>query len=252
MGAFYGNITLKGPSQQRVAEGLRGRRAAVAPDVCGYTVAFDSACDDQDIKAIQAISSQLSRELRCLAFAVIVHDDDVLGYFLYQGGELSDWYNSCPDYFDFGFAKEPGGPAGGSADRLCAAFGIDTRQEVESILRKPSGKGGYTFETKRHGDLVRVLGLPAFTVGMALASLDRGEYSDGLTAAQILWAADAPSPEEDRRRRLDREFYSKLGAEDPSRPCKRDGCSRGAIPNSVLCKRHHFEMIQHHDCPFDH
>jgi hypothetical protein len=64
--------------------------------------------------------------------------------------------------------------------------------------------------------------------------------------------APDPPPFEETRRRLDLEFYDRLGAEDASRPCKRDGCSRGSVQHSVLCRRHHFEMIQHRDCPFDH
>ena len=251
MGAFYGNITLKGQGQDRVAQALRGRRAIVSPKVCDYTVAFDSVCDEQDIDGIQALTSRLSRELHCFTLAVIVHDDDVLGYFLYHDGELTDWYNSCPSYFDFGSTKKPDDPAGGNAEKLCAAFGAGKPQEVESILRKQRGKGGYVFETERHRNLVRVLSLPQFTVGAALANFERGEYPEGLSLEQMVRAADPP-PVEDRQRRLDREFYERLGAEDPSRPCKHDDCSKGAIPNSVMCKRHHFEMIHRRDCPFNH
>lgn len=251
MGAFYGNITLKGPSQAEVAKSLRGRRAIVTPKVGDYTVAFDSVCDEQDIDGIQALSSRLSRELCCPALAVIVHDDDVLGYFLYQEGELADWYNSCPSYFDFGSTKEPAEPAGGSAEQLCAAFGAASPQALETILRKRPGESGYVFETERHRDLVAALSLPECAVGTAFESFGRGEYPDGLSADSMLRAADPP-PVEDRQRRLDREFYEKLGPEDSSRPCKKDGCQKGAIPNGVLCKRHHFEMIQRRDCPFDH
>ena len=64
--------------------------------------------------------------------------------------------------------------------------------------------------------------------------------------------APDPPPREETQRRLDLEFYEKLGPEDLDRPCKRDGCSRGVVRFSVLCKRHHFEMIKHRECPFDH
>ena len=64
--------------------------------------------------------------------------------------------------------------------------------------------------------------------------------------------APDPPPFEETRRQLDLEFYDRLGPEDISSPCKRDGCSRGAIRNSALCKQHHFEMIQHRECPFAH
>jgi hypothetical protein len=49
----------------------------------------------------------------------------------------------------------------------------------------------------------------------------------------------------------DRAFYDLLGPERPGRPCKRPSCSHGAITQSVLCRAHHFEMIQGRPCPFD-
>jgi hypothetical protein len=250
MGAFYGNITLKGPSQADVAKALRGRRAIVTPKVGDYTVAFDSVCDEQNVDGIQAVTSRLSRELRCPALTVIVHDDDVLGYFLYREGELGDWYNSCPSYFDFGSKEEPAAPKGGNAEQLCKVFGAGKPQALETMLRKRPGEGGYVFETERHRDLVSALLLPKCTVGTAFESFERGEYPDGLSPDSMMRVA-GPPPVEDRQRRLDREFYEKLGPEDLSRPCKKEDCQRGAIPNSVLCKRHHFEMIQRRDCPFD-
>jgi len=63
--------------------------------------------------------------------------------------------------------------------------------------------------------------------------------------------APDPPPWEETQRKMDLEFYEKLGPEDLTRPCKREGCNRGAIRNSVMCKRHHFEMIKHRNCPFD-
>lgn len=250
MGAFYGNITLKGTTQAKVVQALHGRRAIVAPNVGDYTVAFDSVCDEQDVDGIKALNFRLSDELRCIALAVIIHDDDVLAYFLYVNGDLINWYNSCPAYFDDQSAKEPAGSAGGNAERLCVTFGVNKRQEAENILCKRRGKGGYIFETDRHKDLVRVLSLPEIAIGKALASFDRGEYPVGLSAEQMVRASHPP-PMEDRQRRLDREFYNRLGPEDSLRPCRKDGCNRGAISNSVMCKHHHFEMIQRRDCPFD-
>jgi hypothetical protein len=250
MGGFYGSITLKGSSQQEIVEALHGRRAIVTPKLGDYVVAFDSVCDEQKFDEIQTLTSRLSHELQCFALAVIVHDDDVLVYLLYKNGELVDLYNSSPSYFDSGSTKEPAGPSGGNAELLCEAFEAGDPQLLETILRKDRSRKGYVFETKRFRDLVSTLCLPPFIVGTALASFDRGEYPEGLSAESMLRAADPPRME-DRQLRLDREFYKALGEEDPSRPCKMDSCQRGAIKNSVLCKRHHFEMIQHRDCPFD-
>jgi hypothetical protein len=251
MGAFYGNITLKGASQAAVVQALRGRRAIVTPNLGDYVVAFDSVCDEQDIDGMQALTSKLSRELRCLALAIIVHDDDVFGYFLYEEGELRDRYNSSPSYFDFGSTDEPAAPDGGDAERLCELFGAGRPEQLAHILRKRPSKEGYVFESERHRDLVLALSLPECSVGVAFASFEGGEYPEGLSPSSMLRAADPP-PIEDPELRRDRQFYEQLGPEDLSRPCKKEGCKRGAISNSVLCKRHHFEMIERRDCPFEH
>ncbi len=63
--------------------------------------------------------------------------------------------------------------------------------------------------------------------------------------------AEPPPSVEETMRKLDREFYDCLGDELPERPCKRPGCSRGAVPLSVMCRVHHFEMIKERPCPFN-
>lgn len=76
-----------------------------------------------------------------------------------------------------------------------------------------------------------------------LQVLDRGPDPD-VAAAQAL--AEAVSLRAD-----DWEFYSKLGRERPAVPCRKVGCSRGAIPLSVFCQAHHFEQIMGRPCPFE-
>ena len=251
MGGFYGNITIKGPSQQMVAQALSNRRALVTPKIGDCTVVFDSVCVEQDVDGIQALSLALSNTLSSPVLALLVLDDDVLIFFLFNEGKLTDSYNSFPHYFDSAALRKSGGPAGGDATKLCHLFGVDSRSELENVLRKPHGKGGYVFETERHRDLTRLLALPALAVGKALASFDRGEYPEGLSERQMMRAANPP-PVEDRKQKQDRKFYEQLGPEDPMRPCNHVGCSRGAVRLSIMCKRHHYEMIMKRDCPFDH
>jgi hypothetical protein len=47
-----------------------------------------------------------------------------------------------------------------------------------------------------------------------------------------------------------RSFYEALGAERADEPCRRTGCHRGAIEQSLLCRVHHFENVQGCPCPF--
>lgn len=57
-----------------------------------------------------------------------------------------------------------------------------------------------------------------------------------------------------RRQQLedDRAYYDGLGAERGDTRCRRDGCARGAITHSVLCRLHHFESIRGRPSPFSH
>jgi hypothetical protein len=63
--------------------------------------------------------------------------------------------------------------------------------------------------------------------------------------------APDPPPADETLRHLDREFCEKLGLEDSTRRCRREGCSRGTIKLSVFCRRHHFEEIRGRPYPFD-
>ena len=66
---------------------------------------------------------------------------------------------------------------------------------------------------------------------------------------ESLNAPDPPSRDEVLRR-LDREFADKLGPEDSSRQCRREGCGRGVVRLSVFCRHHHFENIRKRPYPF--
>jgi len=60
-----------------------------------------------------------------------------------------------------------------------------------------------------------------------------------------------PPPADEVLRRLDQAFCDKLGPEDPSTKCRRDGCNRGSLERSLLCRRHHFETVQKRPYPFN-
>ena len=185
MGGFYTNYTLRGPTQEAVAEALHGRRATVTPPDHGCVVAFDEASDDQDQERIVHLANRLSLELNCPVLAVLDHDEDVLWYALSVAGEVMDEYNSTPGYFA---PSGPQDPTGGDAKLLCRTFGVSDVAGVERILRNGDG---YVFASERHADLVRALGLPAYSAGKAYASFERGEFPDGLTAGDMLPASTA-------------------------------------------------------------
>ena len=179
MGNFYTNYTLRGPSQKAITAALAERSAIVTPAQNGCAVVFDEQSDGQDSAVIVELASRLSRELRCAVLAILNHDDDILWYQLYLGGELVDEYDSSPGYFDP--SVEPSAPVGGDAQKLCSAFGAVNYEEVESILRKSSyDEGGYTFAVERHADLARALGIPPFGIGAGFNNVSDGELPEGL------------------------------------------------------------------------
>jgi hypothetical protein len=181
VGNFYTNFTLKTGDTERVAQVLKsGGRAAFVAGVGSYTLVFDKACDGQDSVVIEKAGKLLSSSVGCPALGVLNHDDDVLWYGLFEGGELVDDYLSNPGYF----GGDEGAAQGGDAARLCRTFGAEARSaDVESILH---GDQDFTFAYERHEALVDALGLPAAAVGMGYTYLDQGETPDGIEATDFL------------------------------------------------------------------
>jgi len=102
------------------------------------------------------------------------------------------------------------------------------------------------------------------TVDACLQWADRlaGHADDRAAAAVIRYyirfdawpeALDSPDPPPaiEIKGRIDRAFCDALGEEDVTRQCRHEGCYRGAVRLSVLCRRHHFEDICGRPYPFD-
>ena len=186
MGSFYTNVTLRTTDRDSVRQQLTaaGRRAYISPPMAGAVVVFDQACEEQDPTEVDALTSLLSQRCACPALAVVIHDDDIFWYGLYEKGALVDEYTSAPDYFEGGGAS----PAGGDATRVCAAFarpGVEA--ELHGILHRAKDVAdAYTFETERHAAFVQVLGLPSAAVGTGYNYLEAGELPDDLTLEELV------------------------------------------------------------------
>ncbi|MEM7229628.1 MAG: hypothetical protein AAF432_12525 [Planctomycetota bacterium] len=83
------------------------------------------------------------------------------------------------------------------------------------------------------------------------AAIDVIRYYIRFDAWPSTLGAPDPPPAEETLLQLDRAFVEILGEENPTQTCRRDGCDRGAIQFSALCRRHHFESIKKRPCPFD-
>ena len=58
-----------------------------------------------------------------------------------------------------------------------------------------------------------------------------------------------PLSEEELQKLEDQNFWDSLGEEKGPETCKHDGCDRKRIPLSVMCRRHHFEMVKKRSIP---
>jgi hypothetical protein len=190
VGAFYVNIVLRGPEQEVVAALLQeARRAAyVSPTVNGRTVLYDEECDTQDEAVIRKLAAHLSERLRCAAWAVLVHDDDVLWYVLYDRGRLADEYSSAPHHVEPSASAKP---MGGDAKTLCEAVGHPSAEtRVRQVLAASGSEDeGYVFETDRHRDLANALGLRAdWLAGMGYADAEALEDLFGYDGGKLMRA----------------------------------------------------------------
>lgn len=184
MGNFYTNYTIRGKSQPEVASALSGRAAIISPEHGGYVVAYDEQSEAQDFQIITELGSRLSLSLGTPVLAIVVHDDDILFFQLYENGEITDDYDSSPGYFDPDV--EPSAPAGGDAERLCAAFGTAKVAEVTEILRKSTYDDDGPDAVDRHTQLAAALGLPTWAVCSGFNYISDGELPEGLSVSDLL------------------------------------------------------------------
>ena len=143
MGNFYANVTLRAAETDAIVQTLTSlrRRALVAPAISGSTVVFDEAIENGS-RELARFAAEVSRRHACAALAVMIADDDVLWYGLYQAGRLDHEYDSNPNY-DRGPTSPP---KGGDSAALATAFGVAERSaEIERLLRVRSGPEGDLF-----------------------------------------------------------------------------------------------------------
>ncbi|WP_165223891.1 hypothetical protein [Aquisphaera insulae] len=185
MGNFYVNFSIKGAEPRRVADVLAraGRVAIVTPVQVGYVVAYDEEADTQAVPEIVEVGGVLSRDLGLPVFAVLNHDDDILAYWLFERGELTDAYNA---------GLSPGALTtpcqDGDAATLCAALRPDADvSAVEAILRGP-----VLLAVDRHLQLAKALRLPSWSVGLGYDYAAAGEIDVDLKEGEALIRVGGP------------------------------------------------------------
>jgi hypothetical protein len=184
MGSFYANHTVHSTDRRKVVSALAGRSAFVTPAKDGAIVVFDKASDSLDRDVVRSLGAHLSQQLGVAVLSVTNCHDDLLYYALFEGGQCTDEYDSCPECP--GEASEIPKPSGGNATRLCAAFGGGDVARVEEILREPTFESDkYLFQHERHRDLVQALGLPDFAIAYGYYYIANDDLPPGLSLSDL-------------------------------------------------------------------
>jgi len=152
MGRTFANITIRSQTQDTFVSYLRQlkRNAYVSPSVNKFVVLYDED-SEFDIEELSNLSLQIFKDFSCLAFPIIIDDESIFSYQLYENGNLMDEYCS---------SGEDLLPEGGDAQKLCNILGSKKSiNMVRPILREPSTEKVYLFASERHKNLVKELGL---------------------------------------------------------------------------------------------
>jgi hypothetical protein len=161
MGHFYTKIILQGLNQDSLADYLNliSRKTYVSPTINGFTIVYDQKSEGKSQELFQ-LTCQLSNKFGCSALAILVRDDLILHYKLYQAGEMKDEYLS-----NIGFHNPEVGdyPEGGNAQKLCSILGANNAaSKVRVILNTPSSSTDYSNASLRLTKLVKALGISSF------------------------------------------------------------------------------------------
>ncbi|MEM6281894.1 MAG: hypothetical protein AAF787_06855 [Chloroflexota bacterium] len=189
MTTTYTNITLLDVDQPEAAAWLaeNSYTAAVSPTIDDITVVYDTvladhADDDEPLEHLLRLASEMSYELGCMAWLVIVEADAVLIYSFYSDGELTDSYGAPPDE----------APDGGDAEMLVDAFDLPKRavKTVRTALKREMRSA-----TERHEKLLAALEAPALALRCGYESIKAGELPTGVDSADDLIFVDVDDDE---------------------------------------------------------
>ena len=169
MGGHYGSIHIRTENANDVRAALEvfareeEAKFLLAPVIDGWVSAFPHE-NGQDFGVAAALAERIKAPfLHCL-----VHDDDVFAYQFYEGGVLTDQYNSCPEYF--------GGEAAPKGGDVAALRSIIPEAEKQGRLKALLESDRFTFEMDRMDQFATILGLP--NAVSAYEYLQDGERDD--------------------------------------------------------------------------
>ncbi|HTV41573.1 MAG TPA: hypothetical protein VMF08_13405 [Candidatus Sulfotelmatobacter sp.] len=160
MGAFFTNYQVHGKSTSAVCKALGPlveTRAYVSPKKGEWVTVYDEASDDQNDETLKHIAGELSKKLQTSVFAFLVHDSDIAAYWLYQNGNLTDEFNSAPDYFAKVGEKAKSRVRGKAETLLPLCITGTSLAQVEEVIHPADGFAA--FAEQIFDELAKLLGI---------------------------------------------------------------------------------------------
>jgi hypothetical protein len=155
MGGFYGSIQVRTTDRAAVKtaiERVAGEKkicCLIGPELNGWVGIYPENSGQDD-----SVAAEIARQIDADVLHLIVHDDDVLAYWLWRKHELVDSYWSKPGYFgDANRAEEES--RRGDAEQFRAIVGDKTKDLSKLLAREIE----FTFESERLKKLAKFLGI---------------------------------------------------------------------------------------------
>lgn len=156
MGAFYGSIQVRNHEPEAVIAAVekvassRGVRCLVSPALNGWVGVYPEHYGQDD-----TFGAELASDLSGLLLHIVVHDSDVMAYWLWRDHQLVDAYVSRPGYFGAGdrLGQES---LSGDPDLFRPLIGGKVDKLAE-VLRRDAP--GMMFEDERLARFTKLLGI---------------------------------------------------------------------------------------------
>ena len=168
MGSFLTNYQVRSDDAAAVRDAvipLVQSRAYVSPPKNGWVTIYDEKSDEQNDAVLRKMAMRLSQTLKTSVFAFLVHDSDILAYWLYRGGDLIDEFDSDPEYFGKRVNEATRARVRGNTDALLPlCVSGTTREQIDAVLHDPDG--GPVFAEELLTELATLLGIDEARVGV--------------------------------------------------------------------------------------
>lgn len=182
MGSFYVSLCISDLPLEPLKQWLDQieDHFLIGPQAGPWICVVSALLDTQDFALLDAFGKGATKDSNRKAFAVLNHDDDVLSVDVYVNGEMVAAYNSCPGYFLEEPAEGQLDPRLQNPEAYAALKEGVTAPQVVAILQPSEG---FVFASDAHGELVDLLGLPAYSKGIGFKyALDGDTDVEWITA----------------------------------------------------------------------